>query len=64
MVRPRRDREGFVIVLLGASASQEMCCPSRAFAITFVTRTARSLQASVWETVDGVTFELIATHSS
>jgi len=64
VVRQRRDHEGFVITLLGASSSQETQCASRAYALTLATRAARPLRVNVWETNDGVTFDLIASYAA
>lgn len=62
VVRQRRESEGFIISLLGASASHETYCASHAYAIALARRAARPMRANVWETTDGVTFDLVGTY--
>lgn len=64
VVRQQHDQDGFVITLVGASASQEMRCASREYAIRLARRAARPLRATVWETDDGLTFDVIATYAA
>ena len=60
IVRERGITKDFVITLVGASSAQETHCASRTDAITLATRAANGLRANVWETGDGLTFDLIA----
>ncbi len=63
IVRHRRDTDGFVVTLLGASASQERYCANRDYAVALAASTAAPLQSDVWETNDGLTFELVTSYS-
>ena len=64
IVRQQRDKDEFVITQVGASASQLMRCATREYAIRLATLAARSLRATVWETFDGLTFDVIATYAA
>jgi len=62
VVRQRRATGGFIVSLLGASASHETHCASHAYAIALARQAARPMGSHVWETTDGVTFDLVGTY--
>jgi hypothetical protein len=62
VVRQRRQGDGFVITLLGASASQETRCANWAQAVSVAMHTAGRLRSNVWHTENGVTFDLLANY--
>lgn len=64
IVQRHRNHVGYVITLVGASASRETYCDSRECAITLATRAARPLRATVWETSDGTTFDLVPNYGT